>query len=58
MDDIQTRIAELENKAADCELLSVLAADTLVRAKNRRLVIEMQMQAWALREAYLLRFSS
>ena len=58
MDEIQTRIAELENKAADCELLSSLAADAKVRAENRRRVTELQEQAWALREANTRRLTA
>jgi hypothetical protein len=58
MNDLQTRIAELENKAADCELLSSLAADPKVRAENRRLVTRLHEQAWTLREAKTLRLSA
>jgi hypothetical protein len=58
MDDIQTRIAELESKAADYELLSSLAADSRVRAENRKRVTELQEQAWTLREANLLRLTA
>jgi hypothetical protein len=52
VDDLETRIAELESKAADCELLSGLAADCMVRAEYRRRVMELQQQALALREAF------
>jgi hypothetical protein len=58
MNDLQTRIAELENKAADCELLGSLAADPEVRAENRRRVTRLHEQAWALREANTLRLSA
>jgi hypothetical protein len=58
MDDFQTRIAELESKAADCELLSSLAADAKVRAENRKRVTELQEQAWALHEANSLRLTA
>jgi hypothetical protein len=58
MDDIQTKIAELESKAADCELLGSLAIDSTVRAKNRKRVTELQEQAWALREANTLRLTA
>jgi hypothetical protein len=58
MDDIQTRIAELESKAADCELLGSLASDSKVRAENRKRVRELQEQAWALREANMLRLTA
>jgi hypothetical protein len=58
MDDIQTRIAELESRAADCELLASLAADAKVRAENRKRVTELQERAWALREANTLRLTA
>lgn len=58
MDDFQTRIAELECKAADCELLSSLAADAKVRAENRKRVSVLHEQAWALREASSLRLTA
>jgi len=58
MNDLQIRIAELENKAADCELLSSLAADPEIRAENRRLVTRLHEEAWALREANVLRLSA
>ena len=53
MNDVQTRIVELESKAADCGLLGSLAADSTVRAANRKRVTELQKQAWALRDAQL-----
>jgi len=58
MNDLQTKIAELENRVADCELLSSLAADSAVRAENRKRVTELQEQAWALREANSLRLTA
>ena len=58
MDEIQSRIAELESKAADCELLSSLAIDSKVRAENRQRVTELQLQAWTLRETYSLRLTA
>jgi hypothetical protein len=58
MDDLQTRLAELDNKASDCGLLSGLAADSRVRAENRKRLAELQEQAWALREAYSLRLTA
>jgi hypothetical protein len=58
MNDLHTRIVELESKAADCELLSSLAADSKVRAENRKRVAELQEQAWALREANSLRLTA
>ena len=58
MSDLQIIIAELESKAADCELLSALAADSKVRAENRKRVTELQEKAWALREANSLRLTA
>jgi hypothetical protein len=58
MDDFQTRIAELESKAADYELLSALACDSRMRAENRKRVAELQEQAWALREANFVRLTA
>ena len=58
MDDFQTKIAELESKAADYELLSSLAADSKVQAENRKRVTELQEQACALREANSVRLTA
>jgi hypothetical protein len=51
MDDLQTRIAQLEDEAADCELMACLSIDSKVRDANSKRTGELQEQARALREA-------
>jgi hypothetical protein len=58
MDDLQTKIAELENEAADCELMACLSIDPKVRDANRKRTTDLQEQAWALREANPVRLTA
>lgn len=58
MDDLQTRIAALEDQAADCELMACLSNDPKVREANRKRTTELQEQAWALREANPVRLTA
>jgi hypothetical protein len=51
MSELQTQIAELENQAADCELVGSLSNDPKVRAANRKRATELQERAWALRNS-------
>ena len=51
MSDLQERMAELEDKAADCELLGSLSADPELRAECRRRAIEFHEKARELRQS-------
>jgi hypothetical protein len=51
MPDIKDRIAQLELKAAERELVGALAADTKVRDASRRLAHDLREEAFRLRNA-------
>lgn len=51
MSDLLKLIAELENKAADCELMGSLAADPEQRFESRRRAEQFRKEAAALRDA-------
>ena len=50
MSDIETMIVELQNEAADCELMGSLAADPEVRAECRRKAEALHEKARKLRD--------
>jgi hypothetical protein len=52
MSSIENRIAELEEKAANYEMMGALAADPELRAESRRRAEELLEKARALREEF------